>query len=155
MTEVKKQFILMRGLPGSGKSTKAKDLAGELGQVLSTDDYFYINEEGEYRFDGNQLGTAHAWNQRRALEAVKKNIPVIVIDNTNTTLRDLRSYIPHIELAKKMGYEISIQEPDTDWQFTVNELVARGTHNVPQAHIEKMLRRYVMDVTVEDILAPK
>jgi adenylate kinase family enzyme len=154
MSEVKKQFILMRGLPGSGKSTKAKELAGEQGQVFSTDDFFCINEEQEYRFDGSQLGPAHQWNQRRSLEAVKKNIQIIVIDNTNTTLREMKSYLEHMRLAQKMGYELSIEEPDTEWQFKANELFVRGTHNVPQTHIEKMLNRYVKDVTVEDIIAP-
>jgi adenylate kinase family enzyme len=33
----------MRGLPGSGKSTKAKVLAGEQGVIFSTDDFFIVN----------------------------------------------------------------------------------------------------------------
>jgi len=154
-SRMKKHFYILRGLPGSGKSTKAKNLAGELGQVFSADDYFCINEEGEYRFDGDQLGLAHQWNQRRSLEAIKANIPIVVIDNTNTTLREIKSYIPHIKLAQKMGYEVSIQEPDTEWAMDVEELFKRGTHNVPEEHLKKMLNRYVKGVTVEDILVSK
>lgn len=36
-------IILMRGVPGSGKSTKAKKLAGTSGIVYSTDDFFMKN----------------------------------------------------------------------------------------------------------------
>jgi len=152
MCEVAKLFILMRGLPGSGKSTKAKELAGEQGQVFSTDDFFCLNEEQEYKFDKQKLGKAHTWNQRRSLAAVEANIPIIVIDNTNTTIREMRSYLPHIELAQRLGYEVRIEEPETWWQFDVYELDRKNTHDVPKEHIQKMLNRYVKDVTVEDIL---
>lgn len=155
MSEIQKQFILMRGLPGSGKSTKAKELAGEQGQVFSTDDFFCLNEEQKYKFDKQKLGQAHAWNQRRSLAAVEAGIPVIVIDNTNTTVREMKSYLSHIELAQRKGYEIRIEEPDTEWKFKANELFARGTHNVPQEHIQRMLDRYVKDVQLEDILKAK
>jgi len=147
-----KELILMRGLPGSGKSTKAKSLAGDFGQVFSTDDYFCLNEENEYRFDATLLHKAHKWNQRRSLAAMTANIPIVVIDNTNTTVRELRSHLPHIELARQLGYTVRIEESDTEWRFRANELFARGSHNVPQAHIEKMLNRYAKDVQVEDII---
>jgi len=150
-----KQFILMHGLPGSGKSTKAKILAGQQGQVFSTDDYFYLNEEQEYRFNASLLGRAHSWNQGRSLDAMNAGIPIVVIDNTNTTVREMRSYLDHIHFAKRLGYQVLIEEPDTEWQFDVDELFARGSHNVPQKHIQKMLDRYVKDVQVEDIMFEK
>lgn len=146
-----KKLILMRGLPGSGKSTLAKELAGQFGQVFSTDDFF-IDLDGNYFFIGNVLGKAHDWNQRRSLAALHANIPTIVIDNTNTTVRELLSYLPHIKLARELHYTVSIREPETEWRFKANELFARGTHNVPQKHIEKMLNRYVKDIKMEDIL---
>jgi predicted kinase len=146
-----KKFILMRGLPGSGKSTKARELA-EDGQIFSTDDYFCLNEEQEYRFNGNLLGKAHSWNQRRSLKALESGIPIVVIDNTNTTLKEMRSYLPHINLAMRMGYEVCIAEPDTEWQFDVDKLDKHNTHGVPKKHIQKMLNRYTKDVKVEDII---
>jgi predicted kinase len=149
------ELVFVRGLPGSGKSTLAKKIAGQQGQVFSTDDYFCLNEDQEYRFDGSQLGKAHAWNQRRSLEAMKAGIPIVVIDNTNTTIRECRSYLPHIELAMKLGYKVSIEEPDTHWAFNVSELFAKGTHNVPEEHLQKMLNRYARDVRVEDIMFKK
>lgn len=44
----------MRGLPGSGKSTKAKKIAGSQGVVYSTDDFFMV--KGQYVYDGSKIG---------------------------------------------------------------------------------------------------
>lgn len=44
----------MRGVPGSGKSTKAKKLAGSNGVIYSTDDFFMKN--GEYIYDVKFIG---------------------------------------------------------------------------------------------------
>ena len=43
----------MRGLPGSGKSTKAKKIAGEHGVIYSTDDFFMVN--GVYVYDAKMI----------------------------------------------------------------------------------------------------
>lgn len=150
-----KQLILIRGLPGSGKSTTAKTLAGNLGQVFSTDDFFCLNDEREYRFDGNKLHQAHKWNQRRSLDAMKAGIPIVVIDNTNTTIRELRSYLQHIELARQLGYSVSIVEPETSWRFDIKDLVELNSHGVPEAAIQRMLNRYVKDVKLEDVIFKK
>ena len=145
------ELILMRGLPGSGKSTTARKLAGDFGQVFSTDDYF-VDAAGNYNWDGNKLGIAHDWNQRRSLAAMHAGIPKVVIDNTHTTLREMRSYLPHINLARRLGYTVRIAEPETSWKFDIDELVELNTHNVPKAAIQKMLNRYIRDVKVEDII---
>jgi adenylate kinase family enzyme len=49
-----KTLILMRGLPGSGKSTKAQILAGKDGLIFSTDDFFMVN--GKYVYDAKMIG---------------------------------------------------------------------------------------------------
>lgn len=50
----------MRGVPGSGKSTKAKQLAGIKGLVYSTDDFFMKN--GDYVYDPSKIGEYHDKN---------------------------------------------------------------------------------------------
>ena len=147
-----KHFYIMHGLAGSGKSTKAHLLAGHQGQVFSADDFFCMNDESKYNFDASQLGKAHAWNQRRSLDAIEAGIPIVVIDNTNTTLREMRAYLPHIKLAVSMGYQVSIEEPNTEWAFDIEECFKRGTHNVPKATLQKMYDRYFFNADVEDVL---
>lgn len=145
-----KHFIIMRGLPGSGKSTKAKLLAGDKGKVFSADDYHMKN--GNYDWKPENVGKAHSWNQKQALDAFETDVPIIIIDNTNTTLREMRAYLPHIEQAMLRGYQVSIEEPDTEWAFNVEECFNKGTHNVPKDTLEKMNNRYVHNTNVEHIM---
>lgn len=147
-----KKFIVMRGISGSGKSTTAEKLVGAEGQIFSTDHYWHLKNPKKYDFDINKLGEAHKWNQRRTLAAVHAEIPVIIVDNTNVTLKELRGYKDHIKLALEKGYEIHIVESNTSWAFDVDELCKKNTHNVPRATIEKMVSRYQKNLTVEDIL---
>ncbi|NXQ11459.1 N42L2 protein, partial [Peucedramus taeniatus] len=60
-----KLLLLLRGLPGSGKSTLSRVLLGQScdGIVLSTDDYF--RQQYGYTYNAAQLGDAHEWNQKR------------------------------------------------------------------------------------------
>jgi len=139
-------MYIMRGLPGSGKSTKAEQL-GQGGVVLSTDDFFMVN--GEYVWDEQALGYAHSWNVRRAKEAAEKRVSPIVIDNTNIKAEYAR---PYAEIAKDNGYKIEVAEPDTPWKFDVEELARRNSHGVPQDRIQNMVDKWEPDLTPDDIM---
>ena len=149
-----KKFIFIRGLPGSGKSSLAKELV-EDGQIFSTDDYFHINPEGTYQFDKTKLGKAHAWNQRRVEAALDLGFDTIIVDNTSTTLRELKSYAIPIRLALGRGYQIELREPDTEWKFDVDKCFELNTHGVPKEAIQRMKNRYEHGVTVDDIIGKK
>lgn len=81
----------MRGVPGSGKSTLAKQIAGEKGVIYSTDDFFMV--KGEYVYDVKMIGKYHEKNFERTVLAMQKSIPLIVIDNTNIKLWEMRKYV--------------------------------------------------------------
>ncbi|KAG2457351.1 N42L2 protein, partial [Polypterus senegalus] len=112
-------LILMRGMPGSGKSTHAQELAqsNPNGVVLSTDDYF--SQQTGYSYDPSLLGDAHEWNQSRAKEAMEKGQSPIVIDNTNTQAWEMK---PYVQLALEKGYNVEFHEPNTGWKFDPVEL---------------------------------
>ena len=79
------KLVIMRGVPGSGKSYKAKNLAQDgNGVVYSTDDFFEVN--GKYVFDGSKIGEYHKQNQLRTAQAMKQDLPLIIVDNTNIKL---------------------------------------------------------------------
>jgi len=54
-----KDLILVRGVPGSGKTTFAEMIQGPHGAIVATDDFFY--EDGAFNFDPSKLGEAHEW----------------------------------------------------------------------------------------------
>lgn len=57
-------MVILRGCPGSGKTTLAQQIVGDTGVILSSDDYF--QRGNRYEFDHNKLGEAHEWNQTRS-----------------------------------------------------------------------------------------
>ncbi|XP_074085694.1 NEDD4-binding protein 2 isoform X2 [Macrotis lagotis] len=142
-------LVLLRGLPGSGKSFLARKLLEENpnGIILSSDDFFYKN--GQYQFDGNLLGEAHGWNQKRAKEAFEKKISPVIIDNTNLQAWEMK---PYIILSQKYKYKVHFREPDTWWKFKPKELARRNLHGVTKEKIVRMLEHYERHVSVTHIL---
>lgn len=121
-------LTLIRGLPGSGKSTWAKALSNFAGVHIEAD-MFFENEEGEYHFDPKKIGEAHKWCQEMTEEYMDCGLDVYV-SNTFTQKWEME---PYLKLAIQYGYDMDI-------------LVARGEynsiHNVPQDVIDRMKSRW-------------
>jgi hypothetical protein len=102
------ELIIMRGIPGSGKSTKAKSLVGG-GVIHSTDDV--ISSNGDYnKFfndmiasnDFSMLSKAHAKNLENAISSMESGITPVIIDNTNIRPFEPKSYV---QKALELGYD--------------------------------------------------
>lgn len=155
MSNVSPKFntlVVMRGVSGSGKSTIAKLIAGvpddsftgegpyrwldgSLGVVLSTDLYF-IDSDGEYRFDPSKIAENHTANQASCEYLMKFGEPLIVIDNTNTQVWEMA---PYVKLAKKHGYKVVITEVPHP---PVEVAAERNSHGVPVEAIRRMIDRW-------------
>ncbi|NXN12999.1 N4BP2 protein, partial [Indicator maculatus] len=142
-------LVLLRGVPGSGKSYLARTLLEDNpdGIILSTDDYFCKN--GQYHYDPDCLGEAHDWNRKRAKEAFEMRISPIIIDNTNIQAWEMK---PYVTLAQQFKYEVMFREPDTWWKFKPKELERRNIHGVSKEKIKRMLERYERCLSVSSIL---
>ncbi|NWU02218.1 N4BP2 protein, partial [Urocynchramus pylzowi] len=142
-------LVLLRGVPGSGKSYLARNLLEDNpgGIILSTDDYFY--KHGQYHYDPDCLGEAHDWNRKRAKEAFEMRISPIIIDNTNIQAWEMK---PYVALAQQFKYKVMFREPDTWWKFKPKELERRNIHGVSKEKIKRMLERYERCLTVRSIL---
>ncbi|XP_072547115.1 uncharacterized protein n4bp2l2 [Salminus brasiliensis] len=142
-------LVLMRGLPGCGKSTLAKEIlsSGPNGLILSTDDYFF--QKDGYFFNPTLLGDAHDWNQKRTREAMLDRRSPVIIDNTNVQAWEMK---PYVALALEFGYRVEFVEPDTRWKCDPAELEKRNTHGVPRETIAKMLDRFELPISVDVVM---
>lgn len=106
------KLIILRGVPGSGKSFLAKKVKEEYKEYnpksFSTDEFFF-DKNNNYVFDGAKTGIAHSWNHNRIEKAMKEKESVIIVDNTNVTLKDM---FPLVDLAEKYNYKIEYRQPD-------------------------------------------
>ncbi|KAJ3065819.1 NEDD4-binding protein 2 [Podochytrium sp. JEL0797] len=80
-----------------------------------------------------------------------KSFDLIIIDNTNLQRWEAK---PYVECAVRCGYRVEVREPTTEWWINkdANELFARGTHGVPLVAIQKMVERFEVGFSVDEIL---
>ena len=121
-----RELILLRGLPGSGKSTFAKSLGGI---HIEADHYFM--KDGEYKFDASKLKQAHEYC-RTSTEGWMVEGHNIVVSNTFTQEWEMDAYY---ELAGKYGYRVySI--------IVENRHNGVNEHGVPADKLEQMKNRF-------------
>ena len=133
---IPKILTLVRGLPGSGKSTFANTITNEFSVCEA--DKFFVGEDGVYRFDATKLTQAHNWCREQVEIRMKDNqineqfYPHIVVSNTFTKQWEMSDYF---ELAEKYGYMV----------FTViveNRHNGINQHGVPFETLERMRSRF-------------
>ena len=156
-------LIIARGPSGSGKSHMVKELSQKLNApVFSSDDFFMQNNQ--YNFDVQRLSEAHEWNQKRTENAMQNEVPVIIVDNTNSKKWEMRVYT---EAAIRHGYIVEFKEPDWDknlktpegkWNVDFLEKMQGNpdrksvNKTIPRHVLERMVSGYEYNPTVEDIL---
>jgi predicted kinase len=126
MTTNTVNLLLIRGLPGSGKTTYAKTLTGYT--HFETDMYF-TNSDGVYKWDGTQLGRAHKWCQDSTRAALERG-DWVVVSNTFTKKWEMQAYF---DMAKELGVTIEVVEMTGQYG---------NIHGVSEDHIKKMEARW-------------
>jgi len=127
------KVMIMRGLPGSGKSHAAKfikSLNPDHTIICSADDY-WLDEEGNYNFNPKLLPVAHASCLKSFLEELQKDTKTIIVDNTNIKCHE---YTPYAALAIVFGYEVEVLKVNTSFETCAG----RQTHGVPLVTLRRM-----------------
>lgn len=155
-------LVIMRGIPGSGKSTAAKRLVKE-GVIHSTDDLIeatgdYLGYFEEIKRTNNwaKHGRMHSKNFKNAYESMKEGVSPVIIDNTNIKAAEAKKYVM---AALELGYaneNIEFVEVGTAG-LTAEALAERNTHGVPLETIERMIKSMesVGPLTVERVVGAK
>ena len=184
VTRPTQELIVMRGIPGAGKSTKAKTLVGQ-GVIHSTDDL--IEKSGDYReffakmvaaqaeeevkrqeakkagkvYVSNvnpfaPLSKMHAQNVKDAIESLKAGKSPVIIDNTNIKHNEPKAIVI---AALEMGLaDNNIKFVDIGTAgLEAAELAKRNSHGVPLEKIEQMIAAHTGqgEMTLKKVLDAK
>lgn len=137
-----KKIILLRGLPGTGKSTFAESLPGFL--VACTDDY-YMTRDGRYLFNPLEYPQAHAYCLRKTRDALLRGQNVIVA-NTFSQRWEMQPFLDMIKSLREDEHEIMLTVLDLfDAGLTDEQLAQWNSHGVPESKIAMMRARWEHD----------
>lgn len=156
------ELIIIRGISGGGKSTKAKSLVGD-GVIHSTDslieqttnyDEFFRKMKEANNF--SDLSRMHSLNLKNACKSLSEGISPVIIDNTNLRANEPKAYVKHalnIGLADENIKIVDIGTGGVD----ANVLFERNQHGVPLDKIQAMIQTHksVGPLTLKKILESK
>lgn len=127
----KPTLYLIRGLPGSGKSTFAKSLLDKflVQRVYEADQYFVQN--GEYQFDPTKLEQAHQQCKRNTWLALYEGMSVAV-SNTSCADWEVETYATIAQETEANFVSIILE----------NRHGGKNIHGCPDAKVEQMKRKF-------------
>lgn len=120
-------LYLIRGLPGSGKSTFAQELAYGLDCNHFEHDKYLYTEEGEYLWTEGRMAYAYRQCLLDIEETMAEGEPVVV-SNVFPTAKSLKNYR---KLAEKYGYRVT-------YIVVENRRGGVNVHDVPQEELDNM-----------------
>lgn len=121
------KLIIVRGLPGSGKSTYAKNLEDVTHYEA---DMFFAKWPHDYLYDQRLIGVAHDWCYSNVVRSLWQGNDVVV-SNTFTKMWELDRYLGIPIIVE--GVEIEVVEMRTQFE---------NIHGVPENKLQSMRDRW-------------
>ncbi len=129
----KNSLILLRGLPGSGKTTLAKVLSeNNTYPIFSVDDFFTNAATGEYTFNFKDNHLAYKQCEQFTKDAMQQNRTKVFVHNTFTMDWELE---PYFKLAAEFNYVLFVVTVE-------NHHNHKNTHEVSDEQLQKMAEKY-------------
>ena len=125
-------LILLRGLPGAGKTTLAKVLSENKWPVFSVDDYFTNSHTKEYKFEFEKNHLAYSACQKNTEDAMKQGLEKVFVANTFTMDWELE---PYFALSSRYKYQVFVATVENYHQQP-------NLHNVSEEQLKKMADKY-------------
>lgn len=118
------KMFLVRGLPGSGKSTFAKSLG-----IFHVEQDMRLIRDGKYEWSKGTISDAVRFCQTAAKMAILDGID-LVVSNTFTRVWEMDFYL---KLAEKFGYDVTVVKMPGDFG---------SIHDVPESSLIAMRDRW-------------
>lgn len=124
-------LYLIRGIPGSGKSSLARILLANqvVDDCIEADDYF-VND-GLYLFNPYKLKEAHKWCQDRTKVILGRGYN-LAVSNTSTTEQEVETYRKIAEECNAKFISLIVE----------NRHGGENIHNVPEEKLQQMKKRF-------------
>ena len=132
------KVIILRGLPGSGKSYLTKHSLGENTAVCSSDGYFR-DKFGAYNFNRKLLPEAHSYCCQQFLQAISDRRKLVVVDNTNSMKWEYEIYVYLCRTQGLQCHILEIPHPNND---IVSAFCSRNVHNIDMVTIKSFTDRW-------------
>ena len=126
-------LILIRGLPGSGKTTLA-NLLSENNQypVFSVDEYFTNPQDDTYEFRYQENHLAYKSCLEKTRLSMEEKTPKIFVANTFVYDWEME---PYFQLAKEFSYQLHSVVVE-------NRHFGKNIHEIPEEQIQKMKNKF-------------
>ncbi|PJZ81897.1 AAA family ATPase [Leptospira meyeri] len=131
-SETNKTLLVLRGIPGSGKTSLANAISLTNEAPIYSIDSYFENEVGEYHFDYQKNHLAYKDCEAKTKHALERNLPFVIVDNTFTLEWELE---PYISLANEFGYKLHVVTVE-------NRHGGKNVHEISEEQIEKMIAKY-------------
>lgn len=129
----KKSLIIVRGLPGSGKSTLCSLLSENgLYPIFSIDDYFTNPKNGDYQFDYSKNHLAYKACEENTRQSMQKEVSKIFLDHTFTLEWEME---PYFKMATEYQYQVFVLTLE-------NRHGGKNIHGVTDEQIKKMGEKF-------------
>lgn len=99
--------------------------------ICSADEYFYNLGQGSYKHDPSKIADAHKYCFKKFIDAIKNNVNLIIVDNTNLSAWEISPYKMY---AETHDYNVKITQVNVD----PNVAFSRQQHGVPD-HAHKRM----------------
>ena len=124
-------LIIIRGVPGSGKTTRAKELVGRdpARWVHFENDMYYVQPDGTYRYCPGTVAEAVEWCLSNTIQALSDGKNVVV---ANVFLK-LEHLLPYVQAANRAGVDYKIIQCDGNY---------KNVHGVSEERVKRMRTQF-------------
>lgn len=140
------KLVIIRGLPGAGKSTLAKKICEQHNfepHFYEEADKYMVDKNGEYEFNPSRLSYCHSSCLTKTMDKISY-YGFAVVANTFTTRKEILPYLADFEkIWPFVDFEREVVIVDVKSQF-------KSIHGVPEEKMQQMRNRWY-EIDIEEV----